>query len=113
MIWSGAKIPRVGDAAKPYTAKWTLTTEGQRKYGGWKDGAYDAYENYCDFVQKNRELDASTDNSFQKHCLKIVRELHKIPDNELEEVGGKKRKAKPTPPPADPTKRRVRSRTRE
>ena len=36
-------IPRKGEEAKPYLAKWTLTKEGQKKYGGWKDDGMDRF----------------------------------------------------------------------
>jgi len=53
-IYTGAQIARTGEEAKPFEAKWTLTKEGQKKYGGWKDGAYSAYDSYYDAPRKRQ-----------------------------------------------------------
>ena len=105
-------IPRKGEEAKPYLAKWTLTKEGQKKYGGWKDDGMDRFCEIQDALDKIRSDDEANDKSFQKYCMKIVRHLHKIPEDATDpsDANAKKRSRAPSPPPIDPAKRKVRRR---
>ena len=73
--YTGAQIARTGVEAKPYEAKWTLTKEGQKKYGGWKEGAYAAYDTYYMLIETLRKHDEAKGFVFQKYCKEIMREL--------------------------------------
>ena len=96
--YTGARIPRSGNSAEKFQAKWTLTNEGQKKYGGWKDEAYDKYNQCLQLVKDWREADVNNGKKFDNYCLKAVREIHGIPDSEKEPgQKGRKRKAKDVP----------------
>lgn len=112
LICTGADIPRRGDAAKPYLAKWTLTKEGQKKYGGWKEAGMDCFGSLQDALEEIRKKDADADRAKQKYCMKIVRALHKIPDDAEDPSTATSKKRSPTQPPPqiDPTKRKVKRR---
>ena len=58
------KIPRTGAEAAKYEAKWTLTKEGQRKYGGWADEAYSRFNELLDIVADLRKIDEDNDKAF-------------------------------------------------
>jgi len=110
--YTGAVVPRTGNAAKDYEAKWTLTKEGQRRYGGWKPEAFDFFNELQQTLEALRQADAKNDKTWQKYCLNIVRDLHKkAPDDtEYNKKNSSKKAAKVPPPPPDPTKRRIKRR---
>ena len=59
--------------------------------------------------------DKQNDKAFQKYCLKIVREAHKIPDEQTSfdlPKSSKKKKAA-GPPVVDPNKRKIKKRREE
>ena len=106
-------IPRKGEEAKPYLAKWTLTKDGQKKYGGWKEEGMDHFYTLQDTLEEIRKNDEANDKSFQKYCMKIVRDLHQIPEDATDPTtaaNAKKGSRTPTPPAIDPAKRKVRCR---
>lgn len=107
---TGAAIPRKGDEAKTFEAKWTLTKEGQRKYGGWAGDGIHRYDALLLEIKQIREADEANGKEFQKYCLKIMRELNKIPENQLTYLGPAKRKKEITVSPdvVDPSKRKKR-----
>jgi len=114
-IYTGAKISRTGDEAKQFEAKWALTKEGQKKYGGWKDGAYRAYDTYYTMIETLHQYDEANGFAFQKYCQDIMREVHCIPEDQLESCkNGRKRVPVPKAPPViDVTKRRVKRKVQE
>jgi len=58
-------------------------------------------------VQDSRKNDEDNDKVFQKHCRKIMRELHNIPEDQLAWNGPVQRKKVTAPPaPIDPSKRK-------
>jgi hypothetical protein len=91
-----------------FEAKWTLTKEGQKKYGGWKDGAYDRFNELQDTILTIREAEENCDKEFQKYCLRIMRQLHQIPDDKLSWEGpvAKRKKAEEENTVIDPAKRK-------
>lgn len=113
LICTGAEIPRKGDAAKPYLAKWTLTKEGQKKYGGWKEEGMERFGTLQDALEEIRKKDEEDDKVKQRYCMKIVRALHNIPEDaeDPSTATSKKRSRTPTPPPIDPSKRKVKRRS--
>ena len=107
VTWSGAYIHRTGDQADKPQAKWTLTTEGQKKYGGWKPEAYDAYDRHYERLEGIRKTDEATGHVTHQCYLDVLRREHQIPADQVEAPGGKKRKTKKAPPPVDPVTKRV------
>ena len=66
-----------------------------------------------DTLEDIRKNDEANDKSFQKYCMKIVRDLHQIPEDAADPTtaaNAKKRSRIPTPPAIDPAKRKVRRR---
>jgi len=58
-------------------------------------------------VQDLRKNDEDNDKVFQKHCRKIMRELHNVPEDQLAWNGPVQRKKVTAPPtPIDPSKRK-------
>lgn len=111
IAYTGAKIPRKGPEAKEYEAKWTTACQGQVPYGGWKEGAHEAYNEWLKAMAKLRKDDAKNGKQRQRYALKIMRELHEIPDNqkvapEPNSNNNKKRPAK-DPVEIDPKNRKV------
>lgn len=106
----GIKIPRTGSQAAKYTALWTLTKEGQRKYGGWLADAIVKYDENIDFLMEFRKNDEKADKEFQKYLLNIMRVAHKIPEDQTTYNGPITRKKKPEPALPDPSKRKKKKR---
>lgn len=66
-----------------------------------------------DAIEEIRKLDEQNGKAKQEYCKKIVRALHKIPEDvtdPAEVANAKKRSRTPTPPPVDPNKRKVKRR---
>lgn len=90
-----------GNGIEYYSAKWSDSNAGQKKFGGWHDDAYKAFENFKTWVANFREVDAKEDRQFQQHVLKLIQEKHK---KKLDRGAGKKRRrgkasAEPQAPP--------------
>ena len=66
-------------------------------------------------IMTRRERDKQNNYVFQTYCQKIMRDLHGIPEDQLEyHTSGRKRVKAPPPPPAiDVTKRRVKRKIQE
>jgi len=66
-------------------------------------------------IETLRKHDEAKGFVFQKYCKEIMRELHGIPDDQLEyRTSNRKRvKAPPAPPAIDVTKRRVKRKVKE
>ena len=86
-------IPRSGEAAKAYEGKYTLTKDGQKKYGGWHDDAYKKYNEFLKKVVNWRKHEAATGKLLQKYALKIVRAARGVEGEEWKKNSRKKRKA--------------------
>lgn len=66
-----------------------------------------------DAIEEIRKFDEQNGKAKQEYCKKIVRALHKIPEDvtdPAEVANAKKRSRTPTPPPVDPNKRKVKRR---
>ncbi len=66
-----------------------------------------------DFIEEIRKLDERNGKVKQQYCKRIVRALHKIPEDVTDPAdvaNAKKRARTPTPPPVDPAKRKVKRR---
>ena len=74
-ICTGAVIPRKGEEAKPYLAKWTLTKEGQKKYGGWKD---DGMDRFCEIQDALEKILKERTSIVVAHRLSTIRNADKI-----------------------------------
>ena len=109
----GIRIPRTGDQAAQYSALWTLTKEGQKKYGGWLDDAILKYDENIDFLIGLRKADEQLGKVFQQYLMNIMRETHKIPEGQTSFNGPVTRKKKIEPAVPDPTKRKKKKRNLE
>ena len=91
--YKAAEIPRSGDAAKPFEGKYTLTKDGQKKYGGWHKDAYKKYNEFLEKVVNWRKHEAETGKLIQKYALKIMRAARGVEGEEWKKNSRRKRKA--------------------
>ena len=68
------KVPRSGDAAEPYKAKFTETKSGGVRYGGFTQAGLDYYETILDRVQAIRKADADKGHPMAIYMLKLCQE---------------------------------------
>lgn len=72
----------------------------------------DRFGQLQDAIEEIRNKDSANGKAKQEYNKRIVRQLHKIADSCTgpESSSGKKRARTPTPPPIDPSKRKVKRR---
>jgi hypothetical protein len=63
--------------ADKHQAKWSDSTSGQVKYGGWKDEAYDFFENLKKELEEWRENEEKHGKPAQKFAFDLMRATHK------------------------------------
>ena len=102
IYYKAANIPRNDEK---FQAKYTLTTDGQKKYGGWKKETYDKYNDLMDWVKEWRKDDEDNDKAFQKYALNITREDLGITADEYQK--GRRNKRKAVLVPEEPQKARA------
>ena len=94
-----AKIPTGKEPeAEKHLAKWSDGKEGQVKYGGWKDEAYDRYEKLKKDVKAWRKADEEAGKAGQELAKKLMREKHgkigETPEEDKKSKGKRARKKK-------------------
>ena len=83
-----------------YKSKWSNSTTGQVKYGGWEDAAYQAFEVHKNWVKMWRENEEKNGKPLQKYALKLIQEKNKKKIAKAKESGRKRgQKKQPTPQP--------------
>ena len=63
--------------AEQHLAKWSDGKEGQVLYGGWKEEAYDRFEQIKKEIKAWRKTEEESGKPAQKLALKLMREAHK------------------------------------
>lgn len=86
-----AQVPVTGDEAARYKAKWTDSKVGQVKFGGWKQDAYDRFEQIKEWIVNFRADQAKKKNPLFKYAKKTIRATNNITANA---PGGSKKKTK-------------------
>ena len=61
-----------------YQPKYTLSGQGQVKFGGWKDEAYDEFERFKGIITEIRKVDRENGDATFKATLQMVRNKHGI-----------------------------------
>lgn len=103
-----AQVPTSGDAALPYKAKWTDSKVGQVKFGGWRQDAYDRFEEFKKWIVKFRETQKKKGYPLFKYAKKTIRATNKITaDTYGAKSSGKKAKKRKTVVILDDSARKI------
>jgi hypothetical protein len=96
-------IPKTGPDAAQFSAKWSDSSVGQVKFGGWNPACYPVYQKYVGEVQKARKADEANNWARQRYGLQLLQKKHKVgPFSGATANNTKKgRKRKAPEPPAE------------
>jgi len=86
-----------GNKIEHYATKWSNSSTGQVKYGGWDEAACTAFDAHIAWVKNFREAEVTNGKPLQKYALKLIQEKNK---KKFDKASGKnnKRKKKKSPP---------------
>jgi hypothetical protein len=87
-----------------FKAKWTDSKNGQVKYGGWNEAAFDRFQHYQEEILNERREDAKNDKAGQKAARELVRQKHNI---STQETGKGKRRTKQAAAPKQPKAKKL------
>ena len=88
-----------GKTVDHYKNKWSNSTTGQVKYGGWDDAAYQKFEAHINWVKGWRETEEANGKPLQKYALKLIQEKNKKKLDKANATKNKRKKKQPTPKP--------------
>jgi hypothetical protein len=87
-----------------FKAKWTDSKNGQVKYGGWHEAAFDRFQHYQEEILKERQDDAKNGKVGQKAARELVRKKHNIT---APVQGANKRRTKQSAAPKQPKAKKL------
>jgi len=100
---AGSKIPTSGPEAAKFSAKWTDSKCGSKKYGGWTK-ALDAFEEFKLALLTIRNNEKANGGPLYQFAMDLMRSAHNITGDS---PGTKKRTRKTASPPTAPPPRKL------